>query len=226
MQEKNMSKRDIEIEEKVLKESILSASGLNSDTLQIGIKGDPSLRETTYARKKYNSMVDSLYEPLAANFMELLLNRSTFRLYIGFNNGEIRTASVFDPMRIEVHSAEKMADRDYVERQFPPVSYEDKIRFVNDIYWNIAANPIYKNLPGYWQNILNRRNAEWEPMEKEEIINIISTLKVLRDMPEYYIRNVTICMVQSFVRIQFNCDGTQLVSAENYQSFLEENLIA
>ncbi len=221
-----MSERNIEIEEKILKESILSASGLNSETLQIGIKGDPSLRETTYARKKYNSKVDSLYEPLAVNFKELLLNRSTFRLYIGFNNGEIRTASVFDPMRIEVHEAEKMADQDYIERQFPAVSYEDKIRLVNDIYWNIASNPIYKKLPGYWQNILNKRNAEWEPMEKEEIIHVISTLKVLRDMPDYYIRNVTICMVQSFVRIQFNCDGTQLVSAENYQHFLEANLIA
>ncbi|VAX13988.1 hypothetical protein MNBD_GAMMA24-1451 [hydrothermal vent metagenome] len=221
-----MSKRDIEMEAKILKESILSASGLNSDTLQIGIKGDPSLRETTYARKKYNSKVDSLYEPLAVNFKELLLNRSTFRLYIGFNNGEIRTASVFDPMRIEVHEAEKMADQDYIERQFPAVSYEDKIRLVNDIYWNIASNPIYKSLPSYWQNILNQRNAEWEPMEKEEIIHVISTLKVLREMPDYYIRNVTICMVQSFVRIQFNCDGTQLVSAENYQSFLDANLIA
>ncbi len=221
-----MSERDIEMEEKILKESILSVSGLNSETLQIGIKGDPSLRETTYERKKYNSTVDSLYEPLAVNFNELLLNRSTFRLYIGFNNGEIRTASVFDPMRIEVHEAEKMADQDYIERQFPAVSYADKIRLVNDIYWNVASNPIYRNLPGYWQNILNKRNAEWQPMEKEEIIHVISTLKVLRDMPEYYIRNVTICMVQSFVRIQFNCDGTQLISAENYQRFLEENLIA
>ncbi|VAX10502.1 hypothetical protein MNBD_GAMMA25-1416 [hydrothermal vent metagenome] len=221
-----MSARDIEIEEKVLRESILSASGLNSEKLQIGIKGDPSLRETTYARKKYNSAVDRLYEPLAENFKELLLNRSTYRLYIGFNNGEIRTASVFDPMRIEVHEAEKMADRDYIKRQFPALAYEDKIRFVNDLYWNIASNPIYKKLPGYWQNILNKRNAEWEPMELDEITNIISTLKVLREMPEYYIRNVTICMVQSFVRIQFNCDGTQLVSAENYQHFLEENLIA
>ncbi|HFQ14268.1 MAG TPA: hypothetical protein ENK40_05675 [Gammaproteobacteria bacterium] len=221
-----MSERDIEIEEKVLKESILGASGLNSETLQIGIKGDPSLRETTHARKKYDSTVDRLYDSLAANFRELLLNRSTYRLYIGFNNGEIRTASVFDPMRIEVHEAEKMADRGYIERQFPAVSYDDKIRLVNDIYWNIASNPIYQRLPDYWRNILNKRNAEWEPMEKEEIINVISTLKVLRDMPDYYIRNVTICMVQSFVRIQFNCDGTQLVSAENYQRFLEENLIA
>lgn len=221
-----MSERDIGMEEKILRESILSASGLNSETLQVGLKGDPSLRETAYARKKYDSKVDSLYEPLAANFKELLLNRSTFRLYIGFNNNEIRTASIFDPMRIEVHEAEKMADRDYIERQFPAVSYADKIQFVNDLYWNIGANPIYKKLPGYWQNILNKRNAEWQPMEKDEILQIISTLKVLRDIPEYYIRNVTICMVQSFVRIQFNCDGTQLVTAENYQRFLEENLIS
>lgn len=45
-------------------------------------------------------------------------------------------------------------------------------------------------------------------------------------MPTYYIRNVTISIVQSIVRMQFNCDGTQIVSAENYQQFLEDNLAA
>lgn len=219
-----MTERNIELEEMVLKESILSASGLNSDTLQIGIKGDPSLRETTYARKKYDSEVDAVYENLAPNLMELLLNRSTYRLYIGFNNGEIRTTSVFDPLRIEVHSAEKMADRAYIERQFPAVSYDDKIQVIRDLYTCLMQNPTYQKLPTYWQSILNRRNESWEPIEMEEVETVLSTLKTMRDMPEYYVRNITICMVQSFVRMQFNCDGTQLISAENYRKFLEENL--
>ncbi len=211
-------------EEMVLKESILSATGLNSNSLQIGIRGDPSLRETTYARKKYSSSVDSVYERLAPNLEELFFNRSTYRLYIGFNNGEIRTTSVFDPLRIEVHTAEKMAQRAYVERQFPQVSFEDKITVMKSIYENLMKTRAYAELPSYWHNILTRRNAEWEPIEKDELINVISTLKVLRDMPDYYLRNVTICMVQSVIRFQFNCDGTQIVSAENYQKFLEENL--
>ncbi len=71
---------------------------------------------------------------------------------------------------------------------------------------------------------MNKRSAAWEPMEKEEVISVISTLKALREMPSYFIRNITISIVQSIVRMQFNCDGTQIVSAENYQRFLEENL--
>ncbi|MCW9023419.1 MAG: hypothetical protein OQK73_01940 [Gammaproteobacteria bacterium] len=224
MTDRNLEQRNIELEEMVLRESILSASGLNSENLQIGIKGDPSLRETTYARKKYNSEVDAVYENLAPNLMELLLNRSTYRLYIGFNNGEIRTTSVFDPLRIEVHGAEKMADRAYIERQFPAVAYEDKIQVIQDLYKGLMGNPIYKKLPDYWQSILNRRNENWEPIEMDEVRTVLSTLKSMRDMPEYYIRNITVCMVQSIIRIQFNCDGTQLISAENYHRFLEENL--
>lgn len=96
---KKMEERDRELETTILKESILSVSGLNSDMLQIGLKGDPSLRETTYERKKYSSSVDTLFDQLSLNFQELFLNRSTYRLYIGFNNGEIRTTSVFDPFR-------------------------------------------------------------------------------------------------------------------------------
>ena len=221
-----MSERDNEIEELVLKESILSASGLNSDSLQIGIKGDPSLRETTFDRKKYHSTVDSVFDELELILKELLLNRSTYRIYIGFNNGEIRTHSIFDPLRQEVHQAEKMADWDYVRRQFPEVGYEDKIAFVQDIYTGLSEHPIYEKLPSYWQNIMHRRNKKWQPMEKSEITNVLSTLRVLRDMPEYYLRNVTVCTVQSVVHMQFNCDGTQLISAENYQRFLEENLVS
>lgn len=221
-----MDKHDTELEELVLKESIVSASGLNSDNLQIGIRGDPSLRETTIARRKYNSSVDDYFDQLMPNFEELLLNRSTYRLFVGFNNGEIRTHSLFDPLRQEIHSADKVADHNYIERQFPEIKYEDKIELIRDIYSSLTGGRFYKKLPGYWQSIMNRRNQAWEPMEKEEIVNVISTLKVLRDLDEYYLRNVTICMVQSIVRVQFNCDGTQIISAENYKKFLEDNLPA
>ena len=110
-----------------------------------------------------------------------------------------------------------MIDHGYVERQFPKVPYEDKILLMRDMYNNLRANPIYQRLPSYWQNIMARRSAAWEPMEQQEINHVISTLKTLREMPTYYIRNVTISIVQSIVRMQFNCDGTQIVSAENYQ---------
>ncbi len=219
-----MSSSENDFEEQVLKESIVSASGLNSDTLLIGIRGDPSLRETTFDRKRYQSEVDERLDLLTPNLLKLMLNCSTYKLFIGFNNGEIRTSSIFDPLREEVHSVEKMIDPQYLERQFPQVCYEDKILVMRDMYRNLRANPVYQRLPGYWNNILVRRSAAWEPMEQEEIIHVISTLKTLREMPTYYIRNVTISIVQSIVRMQFNCDGTQIVSAENYQQFLEDNL--
>ena len=69
-----------------------------------------------------------------------------------------------------------------------------------------------------------RRSQAWKPMQPDEIRTVLSTMKAMREMPTYYMRNVTINIVQSIVRIQFNCDGTQIVSAENYQKFLQENI--
>jgi hypothetical protein len=202
----------------------VSAAGLNASNLQIGIRGDPSMRETTGERKRYTSDVDERIDELIPSFQELLLNRSTYQLFVGFNNGEIRTNSVFDPMRQEIHSAEKIADPDYVQRQFPRIAYDDKIGLIRETYHSIRSSSYYRSIPQYWQNIMNRRGAQWEPMEVFEIVSVISTLKTLREMPTYFMRNVTINIVQSIVRIQFNCDGTQIVSAENYGKFLEENL--
>jgi len=219
-----MSDNEKEIEELVLKESLVSAAGLNASNLQIGIRGDPSMRETTGERKRYTSDVDTHIEELIPSFQELLLNRSTYQLFVGFNNGEIRTNSVFDPMRQEIHSAEKIADPEYVKRQFPQISYDDKIGLIRETYHSVRSSKYYKSIPQYWQNIMNRRSAQWEPMEVFEIVSVISTMKTMREMPTYFMRNVTINIVQSIVRIQFNCDGTQIVSAENYGKFLEENL--
>ncbi len=217
---------DNEIEELVLKESILSVAGLNASSLQIGIRGDPSMRETTGERKRYHSSVDQYLDNLLPNFEELLLNRSTYQLFVGFNNGEIRTNSVFDPMTQEIHDAEKMADHAYIVRQFPEISYGRKIGLIRDIYSHLRGHAVSESMPIYWRNILQKRSERWEPMEREEVTTVVRTLRALREMPHYFIRNITINIVQSIVRIQFNCDGTQIVSAENYTKFLEENLPA
>lgn len=219
-----MSDLEKDLEELVLKESIVSAAGINSKSLQIGIRGDPSMRETTINRQRYTSSVDKHIDELLPHFEELLLNRSSYQLFIGFNNGEIRTSSVFDPMSQEIHTAEKIMDDAYLSRQFPEISYGDKIQLVKDIYDGLRTSPIYQKMPGYWQNIMLRRRSNWDPMEQGEIRSVIGTLKTLREMPTYYMRNITINILQSVVRIQFNCDGTQIVSAENYNKFLEENL--
>lgn len=213
-----------EMEELVLRESIVSATGLNEGSLQIGIKGDPSLRETTLDRKRYESPLDKVFEPLIKNLLELMLNRGTYRLYIGFNSGEVRTDSIFDPLRQEIHAAEKLVDKAYIDRHFPPISFDDKVQAMRDIYDSLKQGGLFDKMPGYWKNIIVKRHNTWEPMTREEVKNILQSIKIMRDLPDFYLRNITICIVQDMVRMQFNCDGTQIISAENYQRFIEDNM--
>ena len=224
MTEEEIATHENELEELVLRESIVSATGLNEGSIQIGIKGDPSLRETSLDRKRYESPVDKVIVPLMANLEELMLNRSCYRIFIGFNSGEIRTNSIFDPLRQEIHASEKLADDDYMDRHFPKISYEDKIQAMRDIYAAIKNSKLFETVPGYWKSIFNKRHQTWDPMTKAEIHTIMTSVKTMRDLPDFYLRNITICIVQDLVRMQFNCDGTQIISAENYQKFIEDNM--
>lgn len=224
--DKNLScnKEDEHLEELILQESIVSAAGLNSEQVLIGIKGDPSLRESAPLRKRYNSKVDSLFDQLEPNLEDILLNRGIYRIFVGFNSGEIRTNSVFDPLRQEIHDAEKIADKDYINRHFPRIEYSDKIALMRELYDTLRASEHYKKIPGYWQNILNRRSQSWIPLEQDNITKILTTVSKLRDIEEYYLRNITMCIVQGIVRMQFNCDGTQIIDAHNFKHFLEDNI--
>ena len=59
--------RSYYVEEQILKESIVSAAGLNADTLQVGLKGDPSMRETALQRKRYRNSMDNIIDTIAMN---------------------------------------------------------------------------------------------------------------------------------------------------------------
>jgi len=171
-----MKNSEDELEELILQESIVSAAGLNSEQVLIGIKGDPSLRESATLRTRYDSKVDSLFDQLEPNLEDIMLNRGIYRIFIGFNSGEIRTNSIFDPLRQEIHDAEKIADKDYINRHFPLINYDDKVALMRELYATLRASEHYKNIPGYWQNILNRRSQHWKPLEAENIPNILSTV--------------------------------------------------
>jgi hypothetical protein len=212
------------IEEQILKETIVSAAGLNADSLQIGLKGDPSMRETVMQRKRYQSTLDDVIDTVSGNLEDMMLNRGIYCIYVGFNSGEIRTLSIFDPLRTEIHAGKKLADRHYIERQFPTISFEEKIEMMQELYRALRATSFYQRLPGYWQSILERRSDTWKPLSREEIGAVFSTLGVLRGMQAYYLRNFTICMVQGFIRMQFNCDGTQIINARDLKRFISENL--
>lgn len=219
-----MDIKDEHLEELILQESIVSAAGLNSEQVLIGIKGDPSLRESAPLRKRYDSKVDNLFDQLEPNLEDIMINRGIYRIFVGFNSGEIRTNSVFDPLRQEIHDAEKISDKNYIDRHFPKIRYEDKIALMRELYSALRSSEHYQQIPNYWQNILNRRSKSWRPLEVDNIPNILSTVRKLRDLDEYYLRNITICIVQGIVRMQFNCDGTQIIDAHNFKHFLEENV--
>jgi hypothetical protein len=212
------------IEEQILKESIVSAAGLNADSLQVGLKGDPSMRETALQRKRYRSSLDEAIDEVAQNLEDMMLNRGIYSVYAGFNSGEIRTLSIFDPLRSEIHAGEKLADRHYIERQFPTISLEDKVAMMKELYIALRGTTFYQRLPGYWQSILKRRSETWKPLSREDISAVFSSLRALREMQEFYLRNITVCMVQGFVRMQFNCDGTQIINARDLKRFITENL--
>ncbi len=212
------------VEELILKESIVSAVGLNADQVIVGIKGDPSLRESASLRKRYDSKVDRLFDQLEPQLEDLILRRGIYRLFVGFNSGEIRTNSIFDPLRQEIHDAEKLADPAYIDRHFPAIRYDEKVALMKQLYATLRESTQYRAMPTYWQNILNRRSDHWKPLEEENIPVILSTVRRLRDIEEFYLRNITVCIVQGIVRMQFNCDGTQIIDAHNFRQFLEDNV--
>lgn len=218
---KMLTKRN---EELVLKENLLNIAGIKGEHFHVSIKGDPSLRETTFTRQRYESVVDKILPKLGPMLEDLLLRRCVYEVYVGFNNGEIRTSSIFLPFNEEVHQADKLVVEGYIDRHFPFVAYEEKVLMLRRLYGVLAADPLFKGIPDLFSKIFISCYENWEPISPEEISNTISRLPALRSIPNYYLRNFTINMTRDAIRMQFNCDGTHIVSAEDYQRFIEENL--
>jgi CRP-like cAMP-binding protein len=211
-------------EELLLRENLVDITGIKGKNLHISIKGDPSLRETTFTRERYESVVDKVLPQLQQALTELLLNRCVYQVFVGFNNGEVRTLSIFDPFHEEMHQARKLADEAYIDRHFPKVSYEEKALVVSRVYRAVAEAPVFGTLSAHFTDMYRSCYENWKAVAPEEIVNTMSRLTVLRSIPNYYLRNISVSMTRDAIRMQFNCDGTHIVSAEDYQRFLEENL--
>lgn len=211
-------------EELILRESLVDITGVKGKRFHLSIKGDPSLRETTFTRERYESIVDKVLPLLQPRLEDLLINRCVYQIYVGFNNGEVRTSSVFDPFNEEIHQANKLADGAYVDRHFSEVSYEEKVLMLRRLYGAVAGDPVFRDLPGHFKKIFSSYFNNWKPVTPAEITNTISRLTSLRSIPNYYLRNFTMSMARDAIRMQFNCDGTHIVSSEDYQRFIEENL--
>lgn len=223
---KSLDIDNIELEKQILAENIVSATGLRPGQLQVGIKGDPSLRETAMDRCRYESELDKIYPTLEPVLEDLLINRGIYRLFIGFNNNEIRTMSLFDPLREEIHDALNLTDAAYVNRHFPALDYAEKEQVMRDLYAALMRSNLFNKMPRAWQSITENRHELWQPMSIDQIKKILQSLKLMRNLPEYYLRNFNLSIVQSVVRMQFNCDGTQIVTANDFEEFVELNIPA
>jgi CRP-like cAMP-binding protein len=211
-------------EELILRENLVDITGIKAKHLHVGIRGDPSLRETVFTRERYESVVDKVLPLLEPRLVDLLIDRCVFRISMAFNSGEVRTSSIFDPFNEEVHPAGKLVDEAYADRHFAKVTYEEKALMIKNLYGVVGGAPIFERLPAHVRKIFGNYYGNWEPVTPDDIANAIAKLSSLRSIPNYYLRHFTISTVQDAIRMQFNCDGTHIVSTEDYLRFIEENL--
>lgn len=216
-----MARRNQEL---ALKESILDSSGFNERRVHVSIKGDRSLSETVFDRERYKSIVDDIFPDLIPKLQSLLLERNVFRILINFNSGEVETYTIFNPFSPETHAANRLTSTSYLDRHFPELDYAEKASVIGSVYLSLAQNPGLSQLSEHWQTLFLDPLKSWQAVPREKIKQALSQLVTLRNLENYYLRNVSISTVVDVIRMQFNCDGTHIVSNDDYQRFLEENL--
>ena len=211
-------------EELHLREDLIDLTGVDGKRLHVSIKGDPSMRESAFVRERYESVVDKVIDKLEPVLEALLLKRCVYNLFINFNSGEIRTSSIFNPFVEELHTPDKLINAAYVNRHFPEISFSEKGEIIKSMYQFISDNKYFANLPEHNKNIFSKSYRYWQPVSETEISRVIRQLRKLRSIENFYLRNLSISMILDVIRMQFNCDGTHIVSAVDYQQFLEDNL--
>lgn len=211
-------------EKLVLEEKMVNMDYFDGRDMHIGIKGDPSLRESAMLRPRFESIVDRFMPDLVKCFEDLLLHRSVHRIMVGFNNGEIRLSTLLDPFSEEYHPALRLLDGSYIERHFPKVAYQRKADVIRRMYALITQNEFFRELPEYLNHGFSEYYRHWEPLPPDEISKALRQLPTLREIPNFYVRSVTIGIIKNAIHMQFNCDGTHIVSTRGYERFLEENL--
>jgi len=211
-------------EKLVLEEKMLNFPGCCDRDMHISIKGDASLRESAMERPRYESVVDKHLVALTACFEDLLVNRTAHRIMVGFNNGEIRVSTVLDPFSEEFHPALRLLDTSYVERHFPKIDYSRKAEMIRRMYKAIREDAFFKELPEHLNHGFSSYFNNWQPLPVHVIPKIVSQLPRLRTISNFYARSATINIVKDAIQMQFNCDGSHIVSERAYERFVEENL--
>lgn len=208
----------------VLDEAVVGAFGLPHDKPFVGIKGDPSLRETAPIRSKYESRIDQKVRPALERIEWLLSETGCYAVYVGFNSSEVRTESIFNPFNYEVHDIDALLPDDYVNRHFVKVPFEEKMNTIAWVRSMIQTGPLRHYLPEHWQRLMDEQRVSWQPVQKDQIREIIHGLDQLRAIDGYYLRNAAISLSEGIVRASFNCDGTYIVRADYFPEFVKQNL--
>ena len=211
-------------EELALKENLFATTGIKGNHLQVSIKGDPSMRESAFDRERRESPMDKVLGELVPSLQVLLLERCVSEISLHFNSGEIRLTSIFDPFNYEIHPANKLIDNSYLNRHFPLLDYEEKTRLIRRLYETLASEFSNLDMPGHYKDAYKHRYQSWQPLTKEEIVRVVNKLQTLRTIPNFYLRNMGISITRDAIRMQFNCDGTHIVSTGDYDRFLTDNL--
>lgn len=208
----------------VLLEATVGAFGLPPGKPFIGIRGDPSLRETAPIREKYESRIDQKAGRVLEICEWLLAETGCYSIYIGFNSSEVRTESIFNPFNYEIHDVDALIQEGYIQRHFVTVPYEEKLNTISWVKTMIQTGPLRHYLPNHWRHLMDEQRREWQPLHKEDIRRIVQDLNRLRGIEGYYLRNAALSLSQGIVRASFNCDGTYVVAAEHFSEFVAQNM--
>jgi CRP-like cAMP-binding protein len=211
-------------QERLLKENLVRDMGVDGQSLHVGIKGDPSLRESAFSRQRYQSMVDKVLPQLMPQLEALILDRCVYQWTLHFNSGEVRTSTVFNPFHETAHAAEKLLNPFYFERNFPALDYQRKTDLIRRMFAFLRQDPTYAELPAAVRGAYQGLQSDWQPAPPAEVRNVIGKLDMLRGIESFYVRNLSLSMVTDLIRIQFNCDGTHILSSDYYERFIEENI--
>jgi len=210
--------------ENILKKALVGF-GFNPYFLS-SLKGDKSMRDTVYSRERCYSFLDEHSEALFKVFSHLLFNTGIHRLDIGFNNSQVDTFSIFDPLNMEIHTAQNLLDDDYVQTSFPLINLEEKDAFIKRFYQQILPrDEIFIKLSEDWQQNFQERNRQMKKLTNiQQLIYLLETLPKLRNLDGYYLRIANISLFNSSVLLGFNCDGTQILAHNAFADFIEENI--
>jgi len=193
------------------------------DNLMRSVKGDKSLRDSVYNRERSFNNVDENIAALMGVVKYLLKSTGIFRIVIGFNNGEIKTSSVFDPFNVEIHLVEDLISEDYVFHHFGRINIEEKSELIKRFYKMLENDKAFNFLSEEWQNAFHSRNQFMKQLTNEEELDfIVENLPKLRSLDGYYLRSAVINLFNSTIAMSFNCDGTQIMSHKKFKEFINE----